>query len=61
LLAHAVEAEVSAYLDLHSGLLTEEGRKRLVRHGHLPKRSIQTGIGPVMVKQPRVRAMRKFG
>jgi len=23
-----------------------------VRHGHLPERSIMTGIGPVMVRQP---------
>jgi transposase-like protein len=27
----------------------------LVRHGHLPERTIQTGIGPVDVQQPRVR------
>ena len=55
LLAHAVEAEVSAFLGLHSDLGTEEGRRRLVRHGHLPERSVQTGIGPVPVKQPRIR------
>lgn len=55
LLAHAVEAEVSAFLDLYSGLATAEGHKRLVRHGHLPERSVQTGIGSVPVRQPRVR------
>jgi hypothetical protein len=27
----------------------------LVRHGHLPERDIQTGIGAVPVKVPRVR------
>jgi hypothetical protein len=26
-----------------------------VRHGHLPKREVMTGIGPVVVRQPRVR------
>jgi putative transposase len=26
-----------------------------VRHGHLPEREIMTGIGPVAVRQPRVR------
>ena len=26
-----------------------------VRHGHLPEREIMTGIGPVGVRQPRVR------
>ena len=34
---------------------TEEGRRRLVRHGHLPEREIMTGIGPVAVRAPRVR------
>jgi len=26
-----------------------------VRHGHLPEREVMTGIGPVAVRQPRVR------
>jgi hypothetical protein len=25
--------------------LTDDGRRRLVRHGHLPEREIMTGIG----------------
>ena len=33
----------------------EDGRARLVRHGHLPERDVMTGIGPVRVKVPRVR------
>jgi hypothetical protein len=56
LLAQAIEAEVSDFLDRHSGFLTEEGQQRLVRHGHLPERGIMTGIGPVGVRAPRVRA-----
>jgi transposase-like protein len=36
-------------------MTSEDGRQRLVRHGHLPERTIQTGIGPVEVRQPRVR------
>ena len=35
--------------------LTEDGRARLVRHGHLPEREIMTGIGPVAMRCPRVR------
>jgi hypothetical protein len=27
----------------------------VVRHGHLPEREVMTGIGPVAVRQPRVR------
>ena len=33
-------------------------RRRIVRNGHLPERLIQTGIGPVDVRQPRVRDRR---
>ena len=32
-----------------------DGPQRVVRHGHLPEREIMTGIGPVGVRQPRVR------
>jgi len=55
LLAQAVEAEVAAFLDGHAEERTEDGRRRLVRHGHLPEREIMTGIGPVAVRTPRVR------
>ena len=55
LLAHAVEVEVAAFLDGLADLLTEDGRRRVVRHGHLPEREIMTGIGPVAVRAPRVR------
>src|SRR5262249_62377504 len=40
---------------MHAEKLTDEGRQRLVRHGHLPEREIMTGIGPVAVRCPRVR------
>jgi len=55
LLAQAVEAEVVALLSDHADKLTDDGHQRLVRHGHLPKREIMTGIGPVAVRCPRVR------
>src|SRR4029077_5307202 len=55
LLAQAVEAEVADFLAKHAGLKTEDGRQRIVRHGHLPEREVMTGIGPVAVRQPRVR------
>ena len=35
--------------------LTEDGRHRLVRQGHLPVREIMTCIGTVAVRCPRVR------
>ncbi len=55
LLAQAVEAEVAEFLATHADLKTGDGRRRVVRHGHLPEREIMTGIGPVAVRQPRVR------
>ncbi len=55
LLAQAVEAEVGAFIARHAELKTEDGYQRIVRHGHLPEREIMTGIGPVAVRQPRVR------
>ena len=55
LLTQAVEAEVAAFLDSHAEERTEDGRRRLVRHGHLPEREILTGIGAVAVRCPRVR------
>lgn len=55
LLAQAVEAEVAGFLAKHADLKTQEGCRRVVRHGHLPEREIMTGIGPVAVRCPRVR------
>jgi transposase-like protein len=55
LLAQAIEAEVADFLAKHADLKTEDGRQRVVRHGHLPEREVLTGIGSVAVRQPRVR------
>src|SRR6266496_2712067 len=55
LLAQAVEAEVATLLERHADEVTADGRQRLVRHGHLPEREIMTGVGPVVVRCPRVR------
>lgn len=55
LLAQAVEEEVRAFLSKHEALKLEDGRSRMVRHGHLPEREIMTGIGAVPVRAPRVR------
>ena len=55
LLAEAVEAEVEAFIAAHVDLLDEAGRRRVVRHGYLPEREVQTGIGAVAVRRPRVR------
>jgi putative transposase len=55
LLAQAIEAEVATFVAMHADLVDDVGRRRLVRNGFLPERMIQTGIGEVPVRQPRVR------
>ena len=55
MLMQAIEAEVAAFLAAHDHLADDTGRRRLVRNGHAPQRSIQTGIGPIEVRRPRVR------
>jgi len=50
-----IELEVEDYITRHKGERTEDGRCQVVRNGHLPERNIETGIGKIPVKQPRVR------
>jgi len=55
LVLQAVETEFAAFLETHSEEKLEDGRKRVVRHGHLPERKVVTGIGAIPVKVPRAR------
>lgn len=55
LLQQAVEVEVAEAIAQYAALKDEQGRQRVVRNGYLPERSIQTGIGAVTVRAPRVR------
>lgn len=55
LLAAAIKVEVEQFLADYAEHVTDEGKPRFVRNGYLPERHIQTGIGDVAVKVPRVR------
>jgi putative transposase len=55
LLAQAVEIEAEAFLAAMKDLKLADGRDRLVRHGHGPARTIQTGIGRVEVARVKIR------
>lgn len=55
LLACAIEAEVEAHLAAYSKLKLPNGQQRIVRHGHMPEREVQTGVGAIKIKAPRVR------
>ena len=59
MLQYAIENEVAEYIDRHQELIDESGRRLVVRNGHLPERDLVTGVGPVRVKQPRVRDRRE--
>jgi transposase-like protein len=54
LLAQAIEAEVAEWIDAHQHLQDQAGHRQVVRNGHLPERTLLTGVGPVKVRQPRV-------
>ena len=58
MLATAIEAEVEDYVAARESQVDAEGRRCVVRNGHLPDRVIQTPLGDVPVKQPRVRDRR---
>lgn len=55
LLSQALEAEVEFFLSQYADLKDDAGWQRMVRNGYLPEREIQSGIGAVPVKAPRVR------
>ena len=55
LLAQAIEAEAEAFLAAMKDERLADGRARVVRHGHGPERTIQTGIGPVPVRRAKLR------
>lgn len=55
LLAEALEVEIKGFLSQYADLKDDQGRMRVTRNGYLPKREIQTGIGPVPAKAPRIR------
>ena len=55
LLEQAIEAEVDAFLATMKDVKLPDGRDRVVRHGHGPERTVQTGIGPVAVRRAKVR------
>jgi putative transposase len=61
LLAQAIEAEVTDWIERHQHCLDAQGRRQVVRNGSLPERTITTGLGAVEVKQPRVHDRRPEG
>jgi len=55
MLQAAINAEVEEFIDQHAQRRDEQGRRLVVRNGHLPSRELLTGAGRLDVQQPRVR------
>ena len=60
LLAQAIEAELAILLGKYENE-TINGLKRVVRNGYQPERNIQTGLGDIEVKVPKVRDRKNEG
>ncbi len=54
LLQQAIETEIGEYLEKHQAR-GADNRKVVKRNGYLPERALQTGVGSITIKQPRVR------
>jgi len=54
MLAAAIQNEVAEYIAAHAHQRDDQGARLVVRNGHMPARSILTGLGPVAVTRPRV-------
>lgn len=55
LLAQALEVEIDLFISQFAEMRDTQGRQRIVRNGYHSERQIQSGIGPVPVRAPRVR------
>ncbi len=55
LISDAVEAELQTLLKQYAEFRNNQGHLQVVRNGYLPEREIQTGIGPIKVKVPKIR------
>ena len=61
LIAQAVEIELESLLKQYADVKRPDGRRAVVRNGHLPKRTVQTGVGDVEVQVPKVRDRSRSG
>ena len=55
MLHYAIENEVDEFIKSKKHLKDEQGRSTVKRNGYLPERQIQTGVGNISIKKPRVR------
>jgi len=56
LISRAVDVELQELLSGYMEYKTDNGKAAVVKNGFLPEREIQTGIGPVTVRIPKIRS-----
>ena len=61
LIADAVEAELEELLSEYAAFKNRQVHLQVVRNGYLPEREIQTGIGPVKIRVPKIRDKSRQG
>jgi transposase-like protein len=61
LLAEALETEIQLFKEKYQELRLIDHSPQVVRNGCLPKRSLQTGLGPIEVIVPRIKDRGKSG
>jgi transposase-like protein len=54
MLVTALEVEVETYVEAHAHRLDASGRRQVTRNGFANEREIQTGLGAIPIRQPRV-------
>lgn len=54
MLVHAIQVEVDEYVEAHRELTGPDGRRLVVRNGHMPTRTLQTPVGDVELTRQRV-------
>jgi transposase-like protein len=54
MLASTIGEEVATYIAEHAHQRDAGGRRLVVRNGYAPERELQTGLGAITVRQPRV-------
>lgn len=55
MIQQAIESEVQEFLDAHANRVDAQGRRYVIRNGHLPERQFLLAAGPIEICQPRVR------
>ena len=54
MLVQTIEDEVAAYIEAQQHEVDEDGRRLLVRNGHVRERTIVSGVGQLKIRAPRV-------